>query len=141
MQSELRQAEKGFPKRTDGADDAVGGQPLRQRVVVRLQLNIVSSAVVHLYITDDWGPIPRLIGKSKRRNRIQGRKHIALPGDQGSAKRGIKIIFCRETPGEELLGLTIRRLAEETLGDSRFDFARIRDCVVLVEANDSAKIL
>ena len=84
--------------------------------------------------------MPRFIRESKRRNGIERGKDIALTGGQCSTKRRIKVILCGDAPGEKLFGLAVTGFAKEALSDAGFDFARMRNCVVLIEANDPAEV-
>src|SRR5580704_4442876 len=124
-----------------GGNQAERRQPVRNRIVVRFQLNVVARVEPHLHQTDDWRPMARLVGKRKRRDRIECGEDIALPRNQGSAKGWIKIVLSCHPPAQELLRLTICRLAEKPLGDTRFDLARIRNRVLLIEADNPAKVV
>src|SRR5437879_10845023 len=104
-------------------------------------MNYIACTVVYLYIDDDRRPTPRFISEGKRREGIECGKDVALTGDQCSTKRGIEVILCCDTPSEKLFGLAVTGFAEESLGNSGFDLARMRNCVVFIEANDPAEIL
>src|SRR5579872_4272455 len=124
-----------------GGNQAERRQPVWNRIVVRFQLNVVARVKPQLHETDDGRPTASLVGKRKGRDRIECGKDVALPRNQGSAKCRIKIVLCRHPPGEELLRLTVSRLAEKPLGDARFDVARVRNRVVLIEADNPAKVV
>ena len=86
-----------------------GRQSVWNRIVVRLQLNVVARAVAHLYVTDDRRPTARFIGESKRRDRIERGKNVALARNQSSSECRVKVVFGAKTPSEELFGLAIAR--------------------------------
>src|SRR5437899_1304924 len=141
VQSEMSQDQERLPKGMYRPNDTVCGQSFRKRVVVCLQLNVVSRAIVHFHVTYDRGPMPRFISEGKRRDGIECGKDVPLARSQCPTKGRIKVIFCRDTPGEKLFRLTIAGFAEESLGEGGFDFARICNRVVLIEANDPAEVL
>ena len=137
----MSQAQERLPKGMYRPNDTVCGQSFRKRVVVCLQLNVVSRAIVHFHVTYDRGPMPRFISEGKRRDGIECGKDVPLARNQCPTKGRIKVIFCRDTPGEKLFRLTIAGFAEESLGEGGFDFARICNRVVFIEANDPAEVL
>src|ERR1700752_1077263 len=98
-------------------------------------------AVVYLDITDKRRPTPRFISEGKRRDGIKCRENIALPRHQRSAEGWIEVVFCRQGPGEKLLGRAVTCLADESLGDAVFDFSGVFSCVVVIKANNSAELL
>src|SRR5580700_1504559 len=141
VQPELSQTQKGLPVGMYGTNQTDGGQAVWQEVVVGLQLNVISSAVIHFYVADDGGPTAGFIGEGKRRDVIERGKDVALAGNQSSAECRVEVVFGGETPGEELFGLAIGGFAEKALGEAGLEFAGIGDGIVFIEANDAAEII
>src|SRR5882724_10874249 len=111
------------------------------RIVLEDLLHVIPAAGSEFDVADDRRPVAGPEGKRERRDGVESLKNVALAVYDGAAKGRIEIVFLKDAPGQEFLGLVVAFLQEQPLRETILDFIGVGDRGVGIETDEIGKIV